>query len=127
MRIALLIPIALLASGSAPAPEERRVLLTGFDRIRIDGPFEVRVVAGPPSAVVTGDRRAVEALHDAARAGSEVLVVTSGITIMSLLQTLGADLAHLRTGPANLSVSTLRRDGDAWVIDRIASPDPVAN
>lgn len=60
MRFALLIPLALLAAGSAPAPEERRVLLTGFDRIRVDGPFEVRVVAGPPSATVTGDRRAIE-------------------------------------------------------------------
>lgn len=60
MRTVLLIPLALLAAGSAPAPEERRVLLTGFDRIRIDGPFEVRVVAGPPSATVSGDRRAVE-------------------------------------------------------------------
>lgn len=65
MRIALLIPLALLAAGFAPAaeapsPEERRVLLTGFDRIRIDGPFEVRVAAGPPSATVSGDRRAVE-------------------------------------------------------------------
>lgn len=57
---ALLIPFALLAAGSAPAPEERRVLLTGFDRIRVDGPFEVRVAAGPPAATVSGDRRAVE-------------------------------------------------------------------
>lgn len=60
MRTALLIPLALLAAGSAPAPEERRVLLTGFDRIRIDGPFNVRVVAGPPSATITGDRNAVD-------------------------------------------------------------------
>lgn len=80
-------------------------------------------LAESPSTVA---RRALEALHDAASAGSEVLVVTSGITIMSLLQALGADLTHLRTGPANLSVSTLRRDGDAWLIDRIASPDAVA-
>ena len=60
MRIALLIPFAFLAAGLAPAPEERRVMLTGFDRIRVDGPFEVRVVPGSAAATVTGDRRAVE-------------------------------------------------------------------
>lgn len=59
MRNALLIPLALLAAG-ASAPDERRVMLTGFDRIRIDGPFDVRVVAGSPSATVAGDRRAIE-------------------------------------------------------------------
>lgn len=60
MRIALLIPIALFATGFAPAPEERRVLLTGFERIRVDGPFRVQVVAGPPAATVAGDRRAID-------------------------------------------------------------------
>lgn len=61
MRRALLIlPLALLGAGAAPAPEERRVMLTGFERIRIDGPFAVRVVAGPPSATITGERGAAE-------------------------------------------------------------------
>ncbi|GAA4489550.1 histidine phosphatase family protein [Microbacterium panaciterrae] len=71
-------------------------------------------------------RRALEALHDVAGSGSEVLVVTSGITIMSLLRTLGADLGHLTTGPANLSVSTVHRHEDGWRVEHIASPDPVA-
>lgn len=76
MRFALLAPLALLAAGSAPAPEERRVMLTGFDRIRVDGPFEVRVIAGPPGAVVSGDRRAVERVSVRNQAG--VLVVGAG-------------------------------------------------
>ncbi len=71
-------------------------------------------------------RRALDALHDVAGAGSEVLVVTSGITIMSLLRALGADLAHLTTGPANLSVSTVHRHDGGWRIEHIANPDPVA-
>lgn len=73
MRIALLIPLALLTIGFAPAPEERRVLLTGFDRIRVDGPFKVQVVAGPPSATVTGDRRAIDRVSISNQGG--VLVV----------------------------------------------------
>ncbi|WP_423605815.1 GIN domain-containing protein [Sphingomonas sp. MS122] len=76
MRV-LLIPLALLAAGSAPAPEERRVLLTGFDRIRVDGPFAVHVVEGPPAATVSGDRRAVEGVSVRNQGG--VLVVSRNI------------------------------------------------
>ncbi len=69
----LILPLALLAIGAAPAPEERRVLLTGFERIRVDGPFEVRVTDGPPSATITGDRRAIDRVS--VRNQSNVLVV----------------------------------------------------
>jgi len=71
-------------------------------------------------------RRATEALHEVARSGSEVLVVTSGITILTLLGSLGADLEHLTSGPENLSVSTVHRIDDGWRVDRIAQTDPVA-
>jgi hypothetical protein len=77
MRIALLIPLALLAAGFAPAAEERRAMLTGFDRIRIDGPFEVRVAAGSPAATVTGDRRAIERVNVRSEGG--VLVISAGV------------------------------------------------
>jgi hypothetical protein len=76
----LLIPLVLLAAGAAPVPvpvpvpEERRVMLTGFDRIRVDGPFAVRVVEGSPSAVVSGDRRAIERVSVRNQGG--VLVVS---------------------------------------------------
>lgn len=75
MRI-LLIPLVLLAAGAAPAAEERRVLLTGFDRIRVDGPFAVHVVAGSPGATISGDRRAIERVSVRNQGG--VLVVSRG-------------------------------------------------
>ena len=81
-------------------------------------------LAESPGAVA---ERALDALHEASGAGSEVLVVTSGITIMSLARRLGADLSHLTTGPANLSVTTVQRVDDGWRVDRIASPAPVAS
>ena len=74
---ALLIPLLLVAAGFAPAPEERRVMLTGFDRIRIDGPFEVRVAAGSPAATVTGDRRAIDRVNVRSEGG--VLVIGASI------------------------------------------------
>lgn len=56
-RVLLLAPILL----SAPLPAaEKRVGLSGFDRIRVAGPIEVRVAPGSPAATVSGDARAVE-------------------------------------------------------------------
>lgn len=54
----------LLAVGAAPVPqaaESTTVMLTGFERLRVDGPFLVKLVDGqPPRAVITGDRRAID-------------------------------------------------------------------
>lgn len=79
-------------------------------------------VAEHPDAVV---ERALAALADAADAGGEVLVVTSGLTILLLLDALGADLSHLDAGPAHLSVSTLHpvpSGAPAWHVTRAADP-----
>lgn len=95
MRTALLIPFALLAAGSAPAPEGRRVLLTGFDRIRVDGPFTVQVVAGPPSATVTGDRRAID----------RVSVRNQGGVLVIGVSTTTWEGWHDREGAAAITVS----------------------
>lgn len=60
----LLILAPLLAVGAAPVPqaaESNSVMLTGFERLRVDGPFRVKVIDGqPPKAVITGDRRALD-------------------------------------------------------------------
>jgi len=60
MRI-LLIPLLLLA---APAHAEDRTFMVGsYDRIRVDGPYQVRVDTGPsPRASASGDRRALDYL-----------------------------------------------------------------
>lgn len=97
--------------------EAERPFIATLDALAAEDPL-----AETPATVAV---RALDALHDAADAGSEVLVVTSGITIMSLLHTLGGAL-DARSGPANLSVSTIRRHEDAWIVDRAADPDPIA-
>ncbi len=60
----LALPILLLASAAAPVPqasESNTVMLTGFGRLRVDGPFLVKLIDGqPPKAVITGDRRALD-------------------------------------------------------------------
>lgn len=63
MRV-LAFPVLLLASAAAHVPqaaESTTVMLTGYERLRIDGPFLVKVIDGqPPKAIVTGDRRAID-------------------------------------------------------------------
>lgn len=56
-----LTPLLLLPSPvlSAPAPG-RTVAIGSFDKIRVEGPFEVRVTIGSPSATIGGDPRASE-------------------------------------------------------------------
>jgi hypothetical protein len=50
-------PFLLVMAAAAPATAaERRYSLTDFDRIRVEGPYEVRIVSGGPSgATATGD------------------------------------------------------------------------
>ena len=116
MRFAVLIPLALLAAGSAPAPEARRVLLTGFDRIRVDGPFEVRVVAGPPSATLSGDRRAIERASVRNQGGVLVVGVSTqtweGWRTQEGVATITVSVPRLRAASIN--------GGGKLAIDRLA-------
>ncbi|MBN9156577.1 MULTISPECIES: histidine phosphatase family protein [unclassified Microbacterium] len=120
-----------LCFGGLEAVRARRFVRLMQAHVAADNPFfatldalaEQDPLAESPADVA---RRATEALHDVAGAGSEVLVVTSGITILTLLHGLGADLSHLTIGPENLSVSTVLRVDDGWRVDRAAMPDPVA-
>lgn len=66
----------LLLSLTASAPDERSFMLTEFDRIRVDGPFEVRVITtGPAGARASGDGRAIERVR--LRVDGQTLVVTT--------------------------------------------------
>lgn len=60
----LVIPALFLAAAAAPVPqaaESTTVMLTGFERLRVDGPFRVKLIDGqPPRATITGDRRAID-------------------------------------------------------------------
>ena len=54
----LLAPLLLLSSPALAKPESvasRTEAVGSFDRIRVEGPFEVRVTIGSPRAMITGD------------------------------------------------------------------------
>lgn len=59
---ALIVVVGTLAATSVRA-EERRAMVTGFDSIRVDGPFRVTVTTGTgarPSATASGSPRALD-------------------------------------------------------------------
>lgn len=70
-----LVPLLLLGTAAAPA-DERVVMVTGFDRLRIDGPFAVEVVPGAPGVTLTGERAALDRVGVRVEAGT--LIVNAG-------------------------------------------------
>ncbi|TKD49993.1 GIN domain-containing protein [Sphingomonas baiyangensis] len=70
----LALPLALLAT--AAEAEERRFMLTSFEAVRVEGPFEVTIeTGGATGATVSGDARAIEGVS--LRVEDRVLVVTT--------------------------------------------------
>ena len=76
MRWLLLAPLLILAA--AAPDDERRYMVTGFDRLRVDGPFVVEVVAGSPGATAEGDAKALDRLR--IRVEGSTLIVSTGTT-----------------------------------------------
>lgn len=69
-----IIPLAaLLLIGAAPPDSERRIMLSGFDRIRVDGPFEVHVTRGSARALVAGGQRAVDRIEVRQEGGTLII------------------------------------------------------
>ena len=76
--LARLLLFATLSALASPAhAEERRFMLTGFDRIRVEGPFEVTVVSGSAGAVATGDARALDSVN--VRVQGTTLIVSASV------------------------------------------------
>lgn len=76
MKRPFLLAMLLLAG---PAQAERTVMLSGFDRVRVDGPFEVEMRAGPRAAAsIAGSTRAAEAVT--ARVENRTLIVSASVS-----------------------------------------------
>jgi hypothetical protein len=60
----ILIAFALVAAASPALAAERRYTVTDFERIQVDGPYEVLLSTGlPSSARATGSREAIDAIQ----------------------------------------------------------------
>lgn len=71
--------LLLLALASSPAWAQRRTfMVTSFDHVRVNGPFEVHVVAGrSPGARADGNRAALDGV-DVHQNGNMLVVQTAG-------------------------------------------------
>jgi hypothetical protein len=103
----------LFLIAAAPA-QERRFMVSGFERLRVDGPFEVDVVPGTPGAVAFGDRVALDQI--AVRNNGDMLVVSGGpmswASRKGTLPTLRVSASALRgvilNGGAKVRVAEMR-------------------
>lgn len=77
IRRAALATLPLLACATPAQADERRYMLTDFDTVRIEGPYEVTIAAGSaPTAIATGAGRSFDTV--AVRVESRTLVVSAG-------------------------------------------------
>jgi DNA-binding transcriptional regulator YdaS (Cro superfamily) len=59
--IRIITALAALSLASPASAAERRYTVTDFDRIQVDGPFQVSVLTGrPPSGLASGDQQGIE-------------------------------------------------------------------
>jgi len=135
----LLAPLLLLAAAPAPQ-DERAFMFTGFDRLRVDGPFTVEVETGSPGATASGDPRALDRLS--LRVEGATLIVNIGTTGWELRAGESAGSARIRirttslrgvltNGGANVHVAEMRaprvdlalNGGGAITVDRVQADD----
>jgi len=99
-----LAPLFLLLGAAAPG-DERVVMVTGFDRLRIDGPFTVEVEPGSPGVTITGDRAALDTVN--VRVDANTLILNSGTQSWQSASGKAASSARIRvTAPALRVVQT---------------------
>lgn len=117
--------LMLCTAAAAPAAE-RAVGIGTFDRVRIDGAFDVRIATGrAPRAALSGDARALDLVdlrvegmtlylrrrsdtNAVARVVSPVVIVTLSTQALASAAMLGSGkltVAGMRTARANLSVA----------------------
>lgn len=117
MRAALLL---LLLALPAVAPAADRIVGVGsFDRLRVEGPFRVRVATGPPRATVSGDRRTIDEVDVHADGGTLVVrmgnngwgerPVTTGAPVTVTLSTPALARAWL-VGGAEVTIARMTGD-----------------
>jgi hypothetical protein len=100
MRIALLLAstCAAIACGSPAAAATRNFTVTGFEQVRVEGPFRIKLATGvPPSASATGSQSALDRV--AVDVIGRTLIIHSDISAWG-----GSDSEE--SGPVEISIGT---------------------
>ena len=103
----ILTALCLITLAAAPAGAATRNFgVSGFDRIRIDGPYKVRVTTGvPPSAVASGPQRSLD--------GVTIEVQGRTLIVRNAKQSWGG-FPDAASGPVEIALSTHDLSA-AWV------------
>ena len=115
MRSLRLAPLLLL-TAAAPA-DERSFMVGSFERLRVDGPFEVEVVTGSPRATASGARGTLDRVS--VRVNGDTMVVGAGPLSWTSEKSAAAPLPKVRvsvlalrgvmlTGGARVRVAQMR-------------------
>lgn len=92
--------LLLIAASPAPAPDQRDFTFGSFERVRVEGPFDVALGPGSPRASVLGSAASVDRVS--VRVEGDTLVVSAGTFARS---SAGDPLPRvLVTGPAPRAV-----------------------
>jgi hypothetical protein len=113
MRPLILAPLLCLAAA-APA-QERSFMVSGFERLRVDGPFEVEVARGSPRAVALGDGRALDRI--AVRVEGGTMVVSAGPLRSEMRGAAAEALPKLRVSVPGLSAVAVNGGGRVRVAE----------
>lgn len=113
--------LALLCTATPAAAAQRTVAIGSFDRVRVDGPFDVRIAGGrSPGGTITGDARAIDDVD--LRVDGTTLVIQRGhggwaerprtAATTPIVVTLGTTqlTAALVIAGGKLAVTTMRGD-----------------
>lgn len=117
MRRLALLPLLVL-TAAAPG-DDRSFMVSGFDRVRVDGSYDVRVVTGASfSAVATGDADALRRLNLRVEGGT--LIVATGADALGARSASGSAIVVRVSVPTPLRTA-LVNGGGRLTIDRMKS------
>ena len=118
MRATPLLLMLLVLLRAAPAhADERRYMMAGFDRIRIDGPFEVTVVPGTSAgAIASGERRALDSVD--VRVQGTTLIVSASLNAWGGYPGAARSIPRVTVTAASLRSATMI-GGGRLTIDRM--------
>lgn len=106
-------PAAAANPAAAPSERVRHYIVAAFERLRVEGPYTVELVAGAPRAEAEGDVAALDRLVVRVDAGT--LIVSGGVPSWDARHAAKGGGARVRVRLATPALRAVRVAGDAVV------------
>jgi Putative auto-transporter adhesin, head GIN domain len=116
--------LILLFLTAASAPVQKTYLVSGFERVRVDGPYQVDIVRGPFAARAEGDQKALDQLD--VHVDGNTLVIGAGTRGWELRAGESIAAPHVMLSTPLLSAVTVNGGGTVRVTDMRAPRASIA-